>query len=79
MKSKNTIGIIYDDDFASKNSPPYPYPTFFSYENPLRIKAIMGYLEKNRILNNDRIKMVKPIDIEEMEVKVDTEFALELV
>ncbi|MFX1242375.1 MAG: histone deacetylase [Promethearchaeota archaeon] len=65
MKSKNIIGIIYDDDFALKNSPPYPYPTFFSYENPLRIKAIMGYLEKNRILNNDRIKIVKPIDIKE--------------
>lgn len=65
MKSKNTIGIIHDDDFALKNLPPYPYPTFFSYENPLRIKAVMGYLEKYGILDDERIKILKPIDIAE--------------
>ncbi len=65
MKSKNRIGIIQDDDFASKNIPPYPYPTFFSYENPLRIKSVMGYLEKNKILDNERIIKIEPIDLEE--------------
>ncbi len=65
MKSKNRIGIIQDDDFASKNVPPYPYPTFFSYENPLRIKAVLGYLEKNRVIDNERIIRIAPIDIDE--------------
>jgi hypothetical protein len=37
MSSNNKIGIILDDDFSSKNIPPYPYPTFFAYETPLRI------------------------------------------
>ncbi|MFX0022028.1 MAG: histone deacetylase [Candidatus Hermodarchaeota archaeon] len=65
MKSINKIGIIQDDDFASKNVPPYPYPTFFSYENPLRIKAITEYLEKNRIIHDERIIKIAPMDIEE--------------
>ncbi|MFW9818595.1 MAG: histone deacetylase [Candidatus Thorarchaeota archaeon] len=61
----NKIGIIQDDDFASKNLPPYPFPTFFSYENPLRIKAIMDYLEKNNIIENEKIIKITPMDIED--------------
>jgi acetoin utilization deacetylase AcuC-like enzyme len=65
MKSINKIGIIQDDDFALKNLPPYPYPTFYSYENPLRIKAILDYLKKNGILEDERIIKIAPMDIEE--------------
>jgi len=65
MTSNNKVGIILDDDFSSKNVPPYPYPMFLSYETPLRIKAVIGYLEKNRIFDDERIIKLKPLPIEE--------------
>ncbi len=65
MTSNHKIGIILDDDFSLKNMPPYPYPTFLAYETPLRIKAIISYLEKNRIFNDERIIKIKPIYVEE--------------
>ncbi|MFX1380781.1 MAG: histone deacetylase [Promethearchaeota archaeon] len=65
MTSHNKIGFVIDDDFSSKNAPPYPYPTFLAYETPLRIKAVISYLEKNKVFNNDRIIKIKPIAIDE--------------
>ncbi len=65
MTSNIEIGIIIDDDFSSKNVPPYPHPTFFSYETPLRVKSVVTYLEKNGIFDNKRIHKIKPLDVEE--------------
>jgi acetoin utilization deacetylase AcuC-like enzyme len=63
MTPENLIGIIVDDDFASKHIPPYPKPSFISFENPLRIKATLNHLERTQIFNNNRIVQVKPRDI----------------
>ncbi|MFX1569916.1 MAG: histone deacetylase [Promethearchaeota archaeon] len=65
MIDRNKIGIIVDEDFATKNIPPYPYPTFLSYETPLRIKVILNYLEKKDIFKNENIIKIKPIKVEE--------------
>jgi len=70
MMTENTIGIIVDDDFASKHIPPYPKPSFISFENPLRIRSILNHLERNNIFNNNRIIKVNP--------KMVTESILEL-
>jgi acetoin utilization deacetylase AcuC-like enzyme len=63
MTMKNLIGLIIDDDFASKHIPPYPKPSFISFEHPSRIEAILNHLERINILNNDRIVKVKPREI----------------
>jgi len=65
MTHINKIGIILDDDFGSKNVPPYPYPTFLSYETPLRIKSIVSFLEKKKIFDNERICKINPVSVEE--------------
>ncbi len=65
MARKDTIGIVFDDDFALKNVPPYPHPTFPSYESPLRIKSIVDFLENKNVLVNDRIITLKPVSVEE--------------
>ncbi|MFX1312554.1 MAG: histone deacetylase [Promethearchaeota archaeon] len=65
MRRNNKIGIIVDDDFATKNMPPYPYPTFFSYETPLRIKAILKYLKEKAIFENERIVKIEPMTVQE--------------
>ena len=65
MLEKKKIGIIVDEDFAIKNAPPYPFPTFLSYETPLRIKVILDYLDKNGIFKNESIVKINPITVEE--------------
>jgi acetoin utilization deacetylase AcuC-like enzyme len=70
MTPENLIGIIVDDDFASKHIPPYPKPSFISFENPLRIKAILNHLEKKQFFNNDRIVKVKPRDITQVTLEI---------
>jgi acetoin utilization deacetylase AcuC-like enzyme len=65
MTFNNKIGIIVDDDFATKNLPPYPHPTFVSYETPLRIKSILDYLEENKIFKDQRVVKIEPRIIEE--------------
>ena len=57
------IGIIVDDDFASKHIPPYPKPSFISFEHPIRIKSILNYLERNDIFSNNCIVKVEPRDV----------------
>ena len=65
MTQNNKIGIIVDDDFASKHVPPYPHPLFPSYESPLRIQSILTYLKKKRVFDDKRIHKIKPKAIDE--------------
>jgi acetoin utilization deacetylase AcuC-like enzyme len=65
IDKKKKIGIIIDEDFAIKNAPPYPFPTFYSYETPLRIRVILDYLEKKGIFKNENIVKINPIKVEE--------------
>jgi len=61
MSRKNEkIGIIFDYDFSKQHNPPYPHPTFISYENPLRIKSIYNYFEKIQLFNDKRIIKLAP-------------------
>jgi acetoin utilization deacetylase AcuC-like enzyme len=70
MMTENTIGIIVDDDFASKHIPPYPKPSFISFEHPFRIRSILNHLERANLFKNNRIIKVEP--------KMATESILEL-
>ncbi|KKN53689.1 hypothetical protein LCGC14_0599920 [marine sediment metagenome] len=65
MKTNKKIGIIVDEDFALKHIPPYPHPTFLSYESPMRIESIIAYLEKKKNFEDHRIIKIKPKLIEE--------------
>ncbi|MFX1391878.1 MAG: histone deacetylase [Promethearchaeota archaeon] len=65
MINNNKIGLIIDDDFSLKNEPPYPHPIFFSYETPLRIHSIINYLENKNLLNDNRVYLIKPKEIDE--------------
>ena len=60
MTEDRKIGIVIDEDFALKNNPPYPHPIFLSYENPLRIKLILDYLNKIKLWEDKRIVKLKP-------------------
>jgi acetoin utilization deacetylase AcuC-like enzyme len=60
MNRNQRIGIIVDNDFATKHIPPYPRPTFLSYENPLRIKSIFDSFEKINLWEDNRIVKIKP-------------------
>ncbi len=59
------VGIIFDDDFGSKHIPPYPKPSFISFEHPIRINAILNHLERNGIFKDNRVVKVKPKEIDE--------------
>jgi len=65
MTGASRIGIITDDDFSSKNVPPYPHPTFLSYESPLRIKTILKFLEIKKVFMNERVIKIEPIPVDE--------------
>jgi acetoin utilization deacetylase AcuC-like enzyme len=65
MSQTSKIGIIVDDDFSSKNNPPYPHPIFLSYESPMRIKSIINYLERQGVFDNERISKIKTNPVEE--------------
>ena len=64
MENKK-IGIVIDNDFASKNNPPYPRPMFVSNENPNRIKSILNYFEKINIFEDKRLIKLSPLIIED--------------
>ena len=59
------IGIILDDDFGSKHIPPYPKPSFISFEHPVRINCILNHLERNGIFKDNRVVKVKPKKIDD--------------
>ena len=65
MEQESRIGIIIDEDFASKNVPPYPHPIFASYESPLRIKSIISFLTNQNIFTNERIIKLEPVTVED--------------
>ncbi len=65
MSQNKKIGIVVDKDFAIKNFPPYPRPTFFSYENPYRIKFILDYLEKIKLWENNNVIKLSPKNVNE--------------
>ena len=60
MTADQKIGIVIDEDFALKNNPPYPHPIFLSYENPLRIRVILDYLDKIKLWEDKRIIKLEP-------------------
>ncbi|MHA1350910.1 MAG: hypothetical protein ACTSPZ_08775, partial [Promethearchaeota archaeon] len=62
---KKKVGIILDDDFGSKHIPPYPKPSFISFEHPFRITCILNHLERNGIFKDNRVVKVKPKEIDE--------------
>ena len=63
MSLQKKIGIVIDDDFANKNYPPYPHPTFLSYENPSRIQVMMDYFENIKLWENPKIVKLNPRNI----------------
>ncbi|MBY9005715.1 MAG: histone deacetylase [Candidatus Lokiarchaeota archaeon] len=67
---KKKIGILTDDDFSNQHQPPYPRPTFFAYESPLRISSIMSYLNTLDIFNNECIIKLSPKLIDESILKL---------
>jgi len=67
---KKKIGIIIDDDFSNQHRPPYPHPTFFSYETPLRISSIINYFDKMNLFNDERILKLTPKLIDEEIIKL---------
>lgn len=66
MTSNKKIGLIVDKDFAMKHIPPYPHPTFLSYETPKRIESILTYLNKKKILENDNVTIIEPVVIDDV-------------
>jgi len=62
---EKTVGIVLDEDFASKHIPPYPKPTFLSFENPLRIKEVLDYFDKVKIFEDKRLVKIPPKEIDE--------------
>ena len=67
---KKKIGIVIDDDFSVQHQPPYPHPTFFSYETPLRIRSIMKYIENQELFINKSIVKLSPKLIDESILKL---------
>jgi acetoin utilization deacetylase AcuC-like enzyme len=65
MTKDQKIGIVIDEDFALKHNPPYQHPIFFSYENPLRIKAILDFFDKKNLWDHKRIIKLEPRVINE--------------
>jgi len=70
MTDNKKIGIIVDEDFALKHIPPYPKPAFLSFENPLRIRAILDYFEKIKFFEDKRIIKEEPKVIDESIIKL---------
>jgi acetoin utilization deacetylase AcuC-like enzyme len=65
MTAINKIGLIIDEDFSLKNIPPYPHPTFLSYETPLRIRSSLDLLKFENIFANEKVLKVEPLSIDE--------------
>ena len=65
MMLDKKIGIILDEDFGSKHIPPYPKPSFISFEHPFRISCVLNHLERKGIFQDIRTVKVKPKEIGE--------------
>lgn len=67
---KKKIGVVVDEDFATKNAPPYPRPMFFSYENPMRIKVIYDYFDRIGLFEDNRLIKIKPKLVDESVIEL---------
>lgn len=65
MKHDFKLGIVTDNAFGTMHDPPYPRPSFISFENPSRISHINAYLENQKIFENERVVKLNPLDIDE--------------
>ncbi|MBN1799876.1 MAG: histone deacetylase [Candidatus Lokiarchaeota archaeon] len=61
----NKIALITDREFERKHIPPYPRPSFFSNEHPIRIKVVLDYLEQKGFFQDERIRIEKPTTVSE--------------
>lgn len=61
--TERQIGIIIDDMFGLKHTPPYPKPTFIAFEHPNRIKSMIEILNRDQIFNNPHVHKFSPISI----------------
>ena len=68
--SEIKIAIITDKDFETKNTPPFPKPSFISFENPLRIKFILNHLEKKKFFEDKRIIKISPKEIDDSVIRL---------
>jgi len=59
------IGILVDEDFALLHVPPYPKPSFISFENPQRIRSILDHLDIKDLFKDKRVQKLNTIEIEE--------------
>ncbi|MBD3254714.1 MAG: histone deacetylase [Candidatus Lokiarchaeota archaeon] len=59
------IGIITHEDFAVKHAPPYPRPSFISFESPLRIKVILDYFKRIKLWKDKRLLKFEPSLVKE--------------
>lgn len=65
MKHEFKLGIVTDDAFGIMHDPPYPKPSFISFENPSRISHIITFLKNQKIFENKRVIKLKPLEIGE--------------
>ncbi|MFX1409100.1 MAG: histone deacetylase [Promethearchaeota archaeon] len=80
MPKHKKIGIILDDDFALRNMPPYPRPTFLSYETPLRIKSVFKYFESVKLYENEKIFKLEPKVIDDSIIALaHTKYHIDLI
>ncbi|MFW9938316.1 MAG: histone deacetylase [Candidatus Thorarchaeota archaeon] len=68
--SEIKIAIITDEDFATKNNPPFPKPSFISFESPVRIRFILNHLEKKKFFEDDHIIKESPKNIDDSIIKL---------
>ena len=65
MKHKTKLGIVTNDAFGIMHDPPYPRPSFISFENPSRISHVITYLKNHNIFENEQVAMLEPLEINE--------------
>ncbi len=70
MPEKKRVGIIVDDDFASKHIPPYQKPVFLSFENPSRIQFILDYFNKVNLFDDKRVMRIRPKEVDDSVLKL---------
>jgi len=68
--SEIKIAIITDKDFETKNAPPFPKPSFISFENPLRIQFVSTHLERKNFFEDKRIIKMTPKKIDDSIIKL---------
>jgi acetoin utilization deacetylase AcuC-like enzyme len=63
MRERKEIALITDSSFTYMHEPPFPKPSFISYENPKRISNILRELKKQGVFENSNIERVYPLKI----------------